>query len=70
MGERKDSFLVGKPQYLEQGRVFGEDPSIFTKVVDASTTGVTTARYHGTDEKIALWHGLPIVPDHFTPVHY
>jgi hypothetical protein len=48
--------------------VFADTPEIFSKVVDASQTKVTTAKYKGTDEKHALWNGQPVVTEHFKPV--
>jgi len=70
MGVNKDSFLVGKSQYLEQGKVFSDTPEIMSKVVDNGYTAITTAKAKETEEKYQLWNNHPLVIPSFRPVIY
>lgn len=70
MGDKKDSYMVGKNQYLEQGMVFNDTPEIMTKIIDMGYTGITTAKAKETDEKWELWnvHPHPLERNTFKPV--
>jgi hypothetical protein len=58
--------------YIEQGKIFDDEPTILNKIVHEKYTDVNVPYSDLSDDKFNLWDGdmHNVVPDHFGKVHY
>jgi hypothetical protein len=72
---KSESIIIicnNRPVYIEQGKIFDDEPTVLHKIVHEKYTDVNVPYSELSDEKYNLWDGDThnVVPDRFGKVHY